>query len=50
MDVLDLSAELEELGGGGVRVAHATVVARVRPAHTTHPPIVEAAGDHVLLR
>lgn len=49
-ELLAIAAELDELGGGDTRVAHATVIARVRPAHSSRPPLVEAAGDHVLLR
>lgn len=49
-ELTELSDELDELGGGDARVAHATVIARIRPSASTRPPLVEAAGDCVHLR
>jgi hypothetical protein len=58
-DLVELSAELDELGGGSARLAQATVIARVRPpvgaggsgwGSGAGLPMVQAMRDHVLLR
>lgn len=49
-ELLELSRELDELGGGDARVATATVCARIRPGPPLRTPIVTAAGDAILLR
>ena len=47
--LLDLSAELDSLGGGDARVGEAAVYCRVRPAEPGDETIVDADGSHVLV-
>ena len=47
--LLDLSAELDSLGGGDARIGEAAVYCRVRPAEPGDETIVDADGSHVLV-